>query len=120
MAAQSRADLRSAYLYLVCLVTLVLSIFAAVNIVRDLTRLAYPNPGYYGYEVPAKQGDGEVTEQDIERQEELSRESQRRDAVQGLVGNGTMLAVAVPIYLYHWRRVQAETAAAKPEREPAA
>lgn len=112
MATYDRANLRSAYLYLVCLVTLVLTIFAAVNLVRDVTRLAYPDPGYYGFEVPAK-GSG-TSEQDLERQEERARESQRRQAVQGVVGSGAMLIIAVPVYLYHWRRVQEESRPARP------
>ena len=107
MAAQDRATLRSANLYLVCLVTLVLAIFAAVSIVRSVSQIAYPDPGYYGIEAPAKQAG--VTEDDVARQEDRARESQRRQAVQSIVGSGAMLLISVPVYLYHWRRVQEET-----------
>ena len=36
------------------------------------------------------------------------QDSQRRQAILGLVGSATMLGIAGPAYLYHWRRVQAE------------
>ena len=118
MAAQDRATLRSAYLYLVCLVTLVLAIFAAVSIVRSVSQIAYPDPGYYGIEVAATEGG--ATKEDVARQEDRARESQRRQAVQSIVGSGAMLLISVPVYLYHWRRVQEEASSARADvRAPA-
>ena len=110
MAIQERLTLRNLYLYLICLVTLIISIFAAVNLVRSTVALAYPDPGWYGYEVhPAE--DGEVSEEERARQEERARDSQRRHDVLELVGSATTLLIAGPLYVYHWRRVQAEHAA---------
>jgi hypothetical protein len=111
VAAQDRLTLRNAYLYLVCLITLVVSLFAAVQLVRSVVGLAYPDPGYYGYyEYPAPvDGSGnEISEEELQRQEEIARDSQRRQEVLGLVGSATTLLIAGPLYLYHWRRVQAE------------
>lgn len=110
MSIQDRTTLRSAYLYLVCLVTLIISIFAAVSLVRNTVQLVFPDPGYYGFE-PAYGPDGEEREPDAaeqERREQAARESQRHHALLGLVGAGTTLLIAGPAYLYHWRRVQAE------------
>lgn len=106
MAVQERLTLRNLYLYLVCLITLVISIFAAVNLVRSTVELLYPDPGYYGFEAPGR--DAGMTEEEWEREEERARDSQRRQAVLGLVGSGTTLLIAGPLYLYHWRRVQSE------------
>lgn len=50
MTAQDRTNLRSGYLYLVCLITLVMVIFAAVNGVRNVVELAYPDPGAHAFE----------------------------------------------------------------------
>ena len=47
--AADRLTLRNVYLYLVCLITLVVSLFAAVSLVRSTVGLFYPDPGYYGY-----------------------------------------------------------------------
>ena len=117
MAAHDKATLRTAYLYLVCLVTLIMTIFAAVDVVRNVSRLAYPDPGYYGYEVAEKAGD-ETGEEELARQEERARESSRRQAVQSIVGSGAMLLVAVPVYLYHWRRVQEDSTSARAGVQP--
>jgi hypothetical protein len=117
VALTERFNLRSLYLYLVCLITLVVSIFAAVQLVRSTVSLLYPDPGYYGYfyETPVE----EVTEEEQQRQEQLARESQRRQAVLDVVGAGTTLLIAGPLYVYHWRRVQAELPTRVPPAAPA-
>jgi hypothetical protein len=108
VAVQDRLTLRNLYLYLVCLITLVVSLFAAVSLVRSTVGLFYPDPGYFGYYEPLdRSGDG-LSEDEIERQEELSRDSQRRQEVLSLVGSATTLLIAGPLYVYHWRRVQSE------------
>ena len=111
MAAQDRLTLRNVYLYLVCLITLVVSLFAAVQLVRSAVGLAYPDPGYYGYygyEMPVDGTGREISDEELRRQEDLARDSQRRQEVLGLVGSATTLLIAGPLYLYHWRRVQSE------------
>lgn len=103
MAFHERLSLRNLYLYLVCLVMLVISIFAAVSLVRGAVALAYPDPGYY---FPAKEPG--ISEEEQRRAEQMTRDSQRRQGVLDLVGSGTLLLVAGPLYVYHWRRVQTE------------
>lgn len=109
MRTSERTSLRSAYLYVVCLVTLVMAVVGAVGVVRDAVQLAYPDPGYYGLE-PAYGPDGKGRLSDEERREQQERmeASQRRQAVVSLVGSAALLLVAAPTYAYHWRRVQAE------------
>ena len=126
MSTQERLTLRNVYLYLVCLITLVVSIFAAVSLVRSTVELIYPDPGYYGGFAPATVDGKEtgISRREIRRQQEASRDSARRQAVLGLVGSATTLAIAGPVYAYHWRRVQSElppraaepAAAGPPER----
>ena len=110
MAAQDRLTLRNVYLYLVCLITLVVSIFAAVQLVRSAVGLAYPDPGYgyYGYPPPVDGSGQEISQAELQRQEELARDSQRRQEVLDLVGSVATLVITGPLYLYHWRRVQSE------------
>ena len=106
MAGQDRLTLRNAYLYLVCLITLVVSLFAAGSLVRSAVGIFYPDPGYYGYHEPPPGEDR--SDEEIARQQELAEASQRRQEVLSLVGSATTLAIAGPLYLYHWRRVQSE------------
>jgi hypothetical protein len=111
VAAQERLTLRNMYLYLVCLITLVVSIFAAVQLVRSVVGLAYPDPGafgYYGFPAPVDESGDPISQAELERQEEIARASQRRQEVLSVVSSGTTLLIAGPLYLYHWRRVQAE------------
>ncbi len=109
MALSDRVTVRNLYLYLVCLVTLVVSLFAAVQLVRNSVGLLYPDPGgWYGYYAPLEDPAGGLSEEERQRQEELSRDSQRRQSVLDVVGAGATLLIAGPLYVYHWRRVQAE------------
>lgn len=125
MTPQDRTNLRSGYLYLVCLITLVMVIFAAVNLVRNIVELAYPDPGAYAFE-PAYGPEGKeaMSPEDRRIQQQAFQDSQRRQAVLGLVGSSAMLVIAGPAYLYHWRRVQDEvrggTEAASPANSDAA
>lgn len=112
MTTQDRTNLRSVYLYLVCLITLVVAIFAAVSLVRSVVALAYPDPGAYGYYpyYPAEPGmeGGPIDEEERQRQEQLAEDAARRQALLDVVGSATTLVIAAPVYVYHWRRVQAE------------
>jgi hypothetical protein len=109
-----RLTLRNVYLYLVCLVTLVISIFAAVQLVRGVVGIAYPDPGYGYVGDPALDDE---TERELNQQ---AVESQRRYEVLDVVGAGTTLLIAGPLYVYHWRRVQRERPAPASEVVPTA
>ena len=118
MNATGTWSVRNIYLYLVCLITLVMFIFATVNLVRAAVELFYPEPEMAPYAVPVYKGDGAPPQPD-ERQIEAQRESMRRStvrrAVLNLVGSGTMLLLAVPIYRYHWRKIEREAHARESE-----
>lgn len=113
MAARDRFSLRNVYLYLVCLITLVIVIFSAVNLVRGVVEIAWPDPSSYAYSEPVKEGDG-LTEEEIAAQDQAARDSQRRYAVLGLVSSATALLIAGPLYIYHWRKIEKELPAAEP------
>ena len=123
MALSDRVTVRNLYLYLVCLVTLVVALFAAVQLVRSTVGLLYPDPaghyGYYGLPAPvAESGSGSPSPEELARQEELARDSQRRQSVLDVVGSATTLLIAGPLYLYHWRRVQSELPARAGQATP--
>lgn len=105
MATRDRFLLRNIYLYLVCLISLVITIFAAVNLVSAVVELLYPDPGYSFYE-PTMGSAPDPIGQAV--RDAAALDSARRQAVLGLVSSGTMLLIAVPVYFYHWRRVQRE------------
>ena len=100
---------RNIYLYLVCLVTLLLIIFAVVDTVKSLVELAYPEPSP-GYGIRPVMPTGEQTqapdEAEVARQQQIQRQWSIRNALLNLVRNVTMLIVAGPIYFYHWRKIE--------------
>lgn len=107
--SNSRWSLRNIYLYLVCLITLVMVIVATVGLIRNAVELVYPDPGAYMERVPPDQSkDPDFDEEYWEEQQELQRQSQQRWAVLSLVGNFAMLIVAGPLYVYHWRKIESE------------
>jgi hypothetical protein len=111
MATRDRFLLRNIYLYLVCLISLVIIIFATVNLVNGVVQLLYPDPGYW-YSEPIKISGDELVDQAAQAQQQAAAiDSARRQAVLGVVSAATMLLIAVPVYAYHWRRVQRENKA---------
>lgn len=102
-----RLTVRNLYLYLVCLFTLIIALFATVNLIRATVELLYPDPGYYAAE-PLAEESGGLTKAEKQQQRDTALDSQRRQSVLGLVGSGTTLLIAGPLYAYHWRRVQHE------------
>ena len=118
MALSERFTLRNLYLYLVCLITLVVALFAAVQFVRSTVSLLYPDPGYYGWYAPTDDAGG-LTEEEQQRQEQLASDSQRRQSVLDMVSAGTTLLITAPLYVYHWRRIQSELPARAGQGAPA-
>ena len=104
--ASSRWSLRNIYLYLVCLITLIMVIVSVVGLVQNTVRLVYPEVGYY-YSEPMKEGDG-LSAEEIEKQRALDEERARQQAIYSLVGNAAMVLVAGPLYIYHWRKIEVE------------
>ena len=110
--ASSRWSLRNIYLYLVCLITLIMVIVSVVGLVWSSVELIYPDPGYY-YDVPKEEGgSSDRTAEDIEAERASQLAQSRRYAIIELVGNAAMLLVAGPLYVYHWRKIEVEHAEA--------
>lgn len=109
---ESKWNVRTIYLYLICLITLVMIIFATGDLVREATQVILPppmSPGKVRTLPPmGKEGPGDFDPAAFEAQREWERQNQRYHAIRGIAGDIAMLALAVPIYLYHWRKVQNE------------
>ncbi|MFA5845022.1 MAG: hypothetical protein WC971_09370 [Coriobacteriia bacterium] len=107
--AGSKWSLRNIYLYLVCLITLIMVIFATVNLVRAIVELAYPDPGFPITFAPEKGGAVTAADARIQKeQQRIQQQQSRRQAVLSLVAGIAMLGVAGPLYIYHWRKIEAE------------
>ncbi|MBM4236408.1 MAG: hypothetical protein FJ152_08065 [Firmicutes bacterium] len=108
-------DLEHVYFYLVSFVSLILIIIGAVTITQ--TAIAYVTPineEYNPYTVMDPNPDliqweekfgPEFVEQERERFETISNENISRRLLRDLVRGIAFIAVALPVYLYHWRKI---------------
>jgi TRAP-type C4-dicarboxylate transport system permease small subunit len=116
MAGKERWSLRNIYLYLVCLITLIMVIIAAVNTVRAVAELIIPTEGDPYYRgAPLVEGEDGRDIEVVEKEAELWRLEERRRAYLNLIGSVAMLLVAGPIYVYHWRKIEGENTQAANE-----
>lgn len=106
MNARNAWTPRNIYLYLVCLITLVITIFALTNVVRSTVELVYPEPARAVVPRLPEEANGDAAQQ--EEQAEFQRRWAQRQSILSLVGNGALLAISVPLYLYHWSAIGRE------------
>ncbi|MEY2959332.1 MAG: hypothetical protein RLZZ01_1900 [Actinomycetota bacterium] len=105
--------IRTIYLYVVCLVTLVTSLFASVGLVSAIVDISYPDPyvGYYNPPVYETEGapaavDPEAEAAWREKEAEVWEKSNPRQAVRSLLRSVITLGFAVPLFALHWRTAQ--------------
>ncbi len=98
---------RSIYLYIVCLITLIMMIVGTVNIIKAVTELVYPQPRPYATTIVAP-GKDELSVETLAEQQAIDREWSRRNAVLSIVGGIALVVIAGPLYAYHWRQIQRE------------
>lgn len=106
MSVSNAWSLRNLYLYLVCLITLVIVIFASVNLVRAVVELVYPDPGYYITVPMSTDGKPTADKAELELQQKSQIEQTTRYSVLSLVSSGMLLLVAGPLWIYHWRKIE--------------
>ncbi len=104
-------SLEQFYFYLVSFIALILIIVGAVNLTR--TAIAYVAPVYQDYNPflyedltswEEEFGPG-LIEQEKARFDAISRENYRRRLMRDLFGSAAFLVVALPVYIYHWRKI---------------
>lgn len=109
---EARWSLRNIYLYIVCLITLIMVIVGAAGTVRTIAEMLYPDPGeYYGPYIEIKT-DSALSDAEIEEQQRLQEAQSRRQSVLNLAGNLALVVIAGPLYIYHWRKIEGELEAA--------
>lgn len=112
---------RTVYLYVVSFATLMMLIYGVVGAVESLVEFVYPPPNWVSsptemYKRAQEVGE-EIPLEVIHDQFEYERQNQMRSIMHSRVTraatNVTLILVALPTYLYHWRRVQREDASPK-------
>ena len=96
---QDRVDWRSLYLYAVCLITLLVVLFATVSLVNSIINVAFPDPIYVDiYSKPEYAPSPYMLDQ-REAGDQLR-------AIKSIFTAFTTIAIAAPLYLYHWRQTK--------------
>lgn len=103
-------DIRRVYLYLVSFATLMMMVVGTVFMFQGVVNLAFPNP-QAEYElkmqrpVPEKSG---ITLRDEEIKEEARQmqAQQRYYQIRQIIDSLIAILIALPVYLYHWRKIQ--------------
>ena len=92
-------DWRSLYLYAVCLITLLVVLFSTVSLINSIMNAVFPDPAYI--DVYAKPEN--VPSAALLAQQEENNQIQ---ALKSIFTSFTTIAIATPLYLYHWRQTK--------------
>ena len=94
-----RIDWRSLYLYAVCLITLLVVLFSIVSLINAIVNAVFPDPAYVDvYSKPENTPSADLLDQQ-------ERNNQIR-AIKSIFTSFITIAVATPLYLYHWRQTK--------------
>jgi hypothetical protein len=98
-ARHDRIDWRSLYLYAVCLITLLVVLFATVALINAIMNAIFPNAAYIDvYSNPETKPSALLLAQQ-ERNNQIQ-------AIKSIFTSFTTIVVAAPLYLYHWRQTK--------------
>lgn len=92
-------DWRSLYLYAVCLITLLVVLFSTVALINAIMNSIIPDPAYV--DVYAK-NENIPSAQLLAQQEK----NNQLTALKSIFTSFVTIAIAAPLYLYHWRQTK--------------
>jgi hypothetical protein len=92
-------DWRSLYLYAVCLITLLVVLFSTVALINAIMNAVFPDPAYIDvYSKPENAPSADLLAQ--------QEENNQIQAIKNIFTSFTTIAIAAPLYLYHWRQAK--------------
>jgi hypothetical protein len=107
-----RWDIQHVYFYLVSFIAMILLIIGAVNLTQTAIAYLTPVPEDYKYMFDeAGMKDWEkafgpaMVQQERERFEAIAQENNQRMLLRELIGALAYIIIALPVYLYHWRKI---------------
>ena len=96
VSRNDRVDWRSLYIYAVCLITLLVVLFSTVSLINSIMNAIFPDPAYIDvYANPESKPSVELLAQ--------QEENNQVRALKSIFTTFTTIAIAGPLYLYHWR-----------------
>ena len=97
--AHQGIDWRSLYLYAVCLVTLLVVLFSTVSLVNAILDAVFPDPAYVDPYLKVENAPDPALLQ-------LQEDNNQRQALKNIFTTFSTIAIATPVYLYHWRQAR--------------
>ena len=97
--AHQGIDWRSLYLYAVCLVTLLVVLFSTVALVNAILNAVFPDPAYVDPYLKTENAPDPAL---LQQQED----NNQRQALKNIFKSFSTMAIATPVYLYHWRQAR--------------
>ena len=108
-------NIRTIYLYLVCLITLFMVIGGLIFTINSITEYIFPDnyrDYYYDY-IDESFENGKVSVEDYEKyielnkyQDQLKQKNRQREQLKEIIYSASVFIVALPIYLYNWRKIE--------------
>ena len=103
------SKLRSIYLYLVSFVTLMMILGGLIFTVQNVMDVIFPTNYYYETYPIEKEGNLSVEEKEkYEANREREEENRRTESKKNVAKSIAVVAVALPTFLYHWKKVEQE------------
>lgn len=103
-----KISVRLIYLYLFSFVGLLTVVIGSVQLVNlGLKVFVFPESDRYDYTAPAIPGE-KVATQDAQLINAQAARDQTRNRQRDLSNSVAMIAVGLPLYLYHWKTIQKE------------
>lgn len=101
-------NIRIIYLYLFSFVGLLVVVIGSVRMVDlGLKIFVFKDADRYEYSVPAPVGEkGEMMDEQVMKDQAMRE--QKRNRQREFSGAFAMIAVGLPLYLYHWKTIQKE------------
>lgn len=104
-------SIRLLYLYLFSFVGLLILIIGSIRIIDlGLKTIFFPDADYYQSMPPTIDGQ---TMRSQEEQEALDRAQVTRNRQTELSGAVSMILIGLPVYLYHWKKINSELGKSK-------
>ena len=112
-------NIRTIYLYLVCLITLFMVIGGLIFTINSITEYIFPDnytPYYYDY-IDESFENGKISIENYEKyielnkyQNDLEQKNRQREQLKEIIYSASVFVVALPIYLYNWRKIEKDRA----------
>lgn len=103
------SKLRSVYLYLVSFVSLMMILMGVIFTVQNITDVMFPTNYYYDtYPSEKMEGVSEEEQKIYEENQKRNYENNRMENKKSVAKSVAVVVVALPTFVYHWRKVEKE------------